>query len=182
MKKSLLINLLFILIISKSYAQYSVGTNLVIMRFIGDNYSYYTSKYEGGISVFGKYNLNNNIRLGINMGHFYNNDGIKKVVMNPLTGSFEYSFLTTKIRPYSGVTIGAYRLAYSFVDAFSKNPNPHSSFYFGFAPIIGVENEFKNHFFTNTNCKLNYILTRENGYGENSKCIELSFGIGYKFK
>lgn len=181
MKMRLIFKVLFLLIVTKNYAQFSVGLNVGMMRFIGENHSYYTSKYERGINILAKYNLNKDMRLGITVGHFYNNDGITKVNANPLTGSFEFSFLNSSIRPYAGISLGAYRLAYSFGDAFSKNPNPHSSFYFGFAPIIGIENEFKSHFFTHANCKFNYILTKENGYGANTKSIEFTMGFGYKF-
>lgn len=178
----LIFKVLFLLILTKNYAQYSVGLNFGMMRFIGDSYSYYTSKYEAGINILGKYNVNKDIRLGLNLGYFYNNDGTIKVRANPLTGLLEYSFLNSNVRPYAGISLGVYRLAYSFVDAFSKNPNPHSNFYFGFAPIIGIEYGLTKKLFLTANSKFNYIFTRTNGYGENSNSIELTTGIAYLFE
>jgi outer membrane protein W len=165
----------------KGNAQKSLSSTYGLMCFLGNSNSYYSSEMETGLTLSGKYNIDNAIRIGLNFGYFFNNDEILKVSATPLTCSIENSFFSSKTRPYIGASFGIYRLAYRFLDAFSKNPNPQANHYFGIAPIIGIEYDFSKHFFVNTNCKLNYIITKENGYGENSKSMEVSVGVGYKF-
>jgi hypothetical protein len=129
-----------------------------------------------GVNLYGKYSVNEKIRLGINIGYYSESYsiflfGFRKFT-TPIIGSFEYSFSTNNFSPFIGADVGIYRLG-------GKGDGLESvaEVYFGLAPVFGLNYNISESILLNGNFKYHYIATNN----ESSSAIGLNVGIGLKF-
>jgi outer membrane protein W len=142
MKKVLVLIFAFLcIIVFNAQAQIDVGATIGLQiptGSFGDG-----AKTGFGINLVGKYNLNSNIALGLNLGDQFfgmKDTGISGLSASasivPITGLFEYHFGSGKVKPYLGADLGLY-----IVTAKAKYQGQTSSStktYFGFAPVGGI--------------------------------------------
>lgn len=159
-------------------AQLSVGLNAGMLSTTGNSPN--NVNYPG-FSIYGKYGINNKIRVGLSISTFS-----KKTTyaagpftpgytvtnrISPITLTGEYLFLTDAFRPYAGLNIGLYT---SRVNVNPGNSSRDSGF--GIAPVIGADYKFNENLFVNLNFR--YHLVFEN---PTSKLFSSEIGIGYQF-
>jgi hypothetical protein len=125
-----------------------------------------------GWNLAGKYNINDDIRVGLNVGR-YSVDfiGDAKYFIMPITGLFEYSFSQEKISPYAGIDLGLYR------SGVSGGSTTISSTSFGFAPAAGLNYGINEKLSLNANAKYNVILFE----GDSGSAFGLNAGVVYNF-
>jgi opacity protein-like surface antigen len=125
-----------------------------------------------GWNLAGKYNVNDDIRVGLNLGRYTVSffEDAKFFIMT-ITGLFEYSFSEEKISPYAGIDLGLYR------SGISGGSVTLSSTSFGFAPAAGLNFGINDNLSLNANAKYNVILFE----GESDSAFGLNAGVVYKF-
>ena len=173
--KTLLIVVLAFVSIN-TYAQFYVGATAGPQIPLGDLGDF--GKIGFGLNVSGKYLLNDNMAVGLNLG--YNNFGTDLEGFTfsfiPITGLFEYHINLDQFTPYVGADLGLYNYRYKIkVD---NHNNSDSEIYFGFAPTLGALYNINSDIALTANAKYNFILTED----DPSSFLGINFGIVYKIK
>lgn len=116
-----------------------------------------------GVNVGGKYMLNDNMALGLDLGyHMFSAkeevDGYDlKFSVIPIAPSFTYYFATEGFKPYAGVNVGFYmgktKVEYEGVSMSTTETK------LGFAPILGFEYALGEKMGLDVNAKYNYITS-----------------------
>lgn len=145
---------------------------------VGANFGFLKpSNVEGhmGIMLQAKYSLNDNMRLGINLGYYFKSYSLGessiKSILSPYTATFEYLFSTEGFKPYAGLDLGVYRWVVSGEGLAIGASN------FGIAPTLGTDYDISEKFGINANFKYNYIMTQVASTG----AISFNAGIYIKF-
>ncbi len=149
----------------KNYAQISGGATLGPMISSGD--------VMFGLSLNGKYELNDKLKVGANLGYFtkkteFFGSSIRQSI-TPITGLVEYKFLENILNPYAGTDLGFYRIG---IAGFGAT-------YLGFAPTAGINYEINDKLTVNGNFKYHYLLTSELS---SAGFMNINAGVSYKIK
>ena len=136
------------------------------------------SDAQWGFNLAGKYNLNDKMRIGANIGYYSTSVTLFNMTLTsssmPITGLFEYRFAEDGIAPYVGADFGIYRFALSSNAAGSSTI---SNSYLGFAPVVGLDFGITDNISLNANYKFHYVLSDISSTSVNS----INAGISYKF-
>jgi outer membrane protein W len=152
--------------LNNANAQGSLGANLGIYKSFVEN-----SDAQIGFNLSGKYDINEQIRVGANLGYYFKSyDGLRSFTM-PITGLFEYSFNDNDFSPYAGTDFGLYRIG------LSGGGESIAEASIGFAPVVGFNYSLSDNLKLNGNLKYHYILTSQ----ASSSAIGFNAGICYKF-
>lgn len=119
-----------------------------------------------GINLFGKKEIKEKIRVGINLSYF-SETGYS---IMPITGLVEYKFNKEKLSPFSGLEAGLYRSAISIFGITASTTN------LGFAPVAGLDYTLTDKLNANLTAKYHYIMFE----GGSSTALGFNIGIAYK--
>ncbi|MDR3706142.1 MAG: porin family protein [Paludibacteraceae bacterium] len=151
-------------------AQIKVGINAGAQLPMGDFKDLSKTGFGGGLS--GKYMLNPNMGVGLNLGYyaFDGKDqtaelstasdtstasaGKTKVTIIPITANFTYYFGEGALKPYAGIDLGASIMKMKN-DVFGLDSTTTK---FSFAPVIGVQYSFNESLALDLNVKYNCIV------------------------
>jgi hypothetical protein len=124
-----------------------------------------------GLSAFGKHELNDNLRIGANVGYYSKEvfPGISLISM-PIMGLIEYKRNINKLTSFGGLEVGINRLGASGDGQTDATNN------LAFAPVVGFEYELSKQLDVVLNAKYNYIMTEGNA----TKGLGLNVGVAYK--
>jgi opacity protein-like surface antigen len=189
--KKLFILFLFGFFAVSSQAQISIGASIGPQFPIGDMAD--ASSIGFGINFSGKYKLNKNMAVGVNLGFNgfssksitilgASGDSILPITIKssyrtiPITGFFEYLFGKGKIRPYVAGDLGLYSVG-SKVETMGVEVSA-SKMRVGFAPSAGVYYALNKKISLMGNLKYNYI----SGDGGSISYVGLNLGGYYKIK
>ncbi|HEX2937163.1 MAG TPA: OmpW family outer membrane protein [Bacteroidales bacterium] len=136
-------------------------------------------KWVFGINVGGKYMLNDNMALGLDLGYQMFSakeevDGVStKFSIIPIAPSFTYYFATEGFKPYVGANVGFYmwKAKAEFMGASIST----TATKLGFAPVLGFEYALGEKMGLDVNAKYNYITT------EGSATTYLGINVGLVF-
>jgi outer membrane protein W len=161
-----------------SNAQMKLGVGGGLGLPMGDMGDY--MKMGFGANVSGKYMLNDNMALGLNLGYHmfsakdeFGGSDVKFTVI-PIAPSFTYYFATEGFKPYVGTDLGFYMCK-------SKNDitgYDESATKLGFAPTVGFEYELSDKMGLDVNAKYNYITTEGSATTYIGINVGLVFGLG----
>jgi len=130
------------------------------------------AKLGVGATVTGKYQLNEKMTIGANIGYLsFSSDyeGFSWTIM-PITGLFEYNLGPA----YIGADLGFYSLGAKItVDGMEASS---SEAYFGFAPVVGANFPISEKLSFNANAKYN-IITSD---GESTSYLGINLGLLFK--
>lgn len=116
-------------------------------------------KIDFGFNVSGKYFLEENMAIGINIGkHWFgtNNVSIYYSIM-PVTGLFEYYFSSSDFKPYIGMDLGLYMVrtnAYVGPVGFASSNNN-----FGVTPKVGLSYYIARHIALTADVKFHIMIS-----------------------
>ena len=137
--------ILFALIAFNVHGQINVGLTVGPQLPMGDFGD--IAKTGFGVDVVGKYMLNDNMAVGLNVGYIsfgkYEVAGVAtyESSMMPITALYEYYFGTEGFVPYVGADLGMYSYtAKSTINLpfLGETEVKATKSYFGFAPKVGV--------------------------------------------
>jgi outer membrane protein W len=150
-------------------AQISVGATIGAQMPLGDFGDGFNTGY--GINAVGKYDLNEQMKVGLNIG--YNSFGTDiddiSASITPITGLFEYYLPMEGFKPYVGADLGLYSIK---VEAFGESS---SDTYLGFAPTAGALYDFSEQLSFSANLKYNYISSDDGS----SAYLGINVGVMY---
>ncbi|NLN95687.1 MAG: porin family protein [Bacteroidales bacterium] len=173
--KTLLIVILAFVSIS-TYAQFYVGATVGPQIPLGDLSD--GGKTGFGLNLSGKYLLNDNMAVGLNLGYNSFKTDLKGITFSfmPITGLFEYHINLDQFTPFIGADLGLYNYGYKIkVEDYN---NSDSEIYFGFAPTVGALYNINSDIALTANAKYNFVLTED----DPSSFLGINFGIVYKIK
>ena len=180
MKKVLiLVFVLFGLGALNSQAQINVGATVGAQLPMGNFGDAYNTGF--GFNLSGKYMLNDNMAVGLNLG--YNAFGSEiegfKSSMMPITALFEYQFGDGPFKPYVGADLGLYIFGYKIEMTIMGQTikESGSDMYFGFAPVAGVLYGLSDNLSLNGNLKYNFVMSE----GDASTFLGINVGVVYSF-
>ncbi len=177
--KTLLIVILAFVSIS-TYAQFYVGATVGPQIPLGDLSD--GGKTGFGLNLSGKYLLNDNMAVGLNLGYNGFGTDLKGFTFSfmPITGLFEYHINLDQFTPYVGADLGLYNYRYKMKGEImgEKFNNSDSEIYFGFAPTVGALYNINSDIALTANAKYNFVLTED----DPSSFLGINFGIVYKIK
>ncbi len=135
----------------------------------------YDAKAYMGLSFSGRYDVNDKITVGANLGYYLNSyekygGHITEYVM-PVLGTLEYNFGNDDFVPFIGGNLGWYRFG-----AFG-NDGTNAAGYFGLAPSAGFDYSISRTFFLHGSMYYHYIMT----HGIRTSAFGFNAGIGIKF-
>jgi len=181
MKKISLLIVAFIgLIVFNTQAQIHLGGTIGLQIPTGDMAD--GMKTGFGLDLLGKYYLNDNIAIGLDVGWArfgvedmgFEEDIDASGAFVPLTALVEYHFGTGKVKPFIGADLGLYifkvKASYQGVSAST------SESYFGFAPVGGIEYDIKDNLAFTANLKYNYIMIEDS----NGSYLGINAGVIFK--
>ena len=164
---------IFSLSSNQSNAQLKVGADFLPLTYSKNSEE--KSEFGYGFNLYGKYELKNNFRVGLNLGlsskpySFLGYEGKNKILSS--TALFEYKFNLGRFSPYIGFETGVFTL-FSEKDAVRINKT-----FYGISPVVGLEYKINEWFFLNASVKHQTI------YGNNgAKESGLNFGLGIGIK
>lgn len=162
---------------NQSSAQVGVGAQLGVFSPIGDN----SGDAHFGFNVNGKYDLDDRMRIGANLGYYFNRETVDLGFMGsmsfttffmPITALFEYDIIEEGgVDVYGGLDLGLYRFGSSFDGSSDSSGN------FGIAPTAGVRYGITESLFIDGGLKYHLIFTE----GESSSAIGLNGGVIFYF-
>ena len=148
-------------------AQNQIGATIGLMQInAGDS----ESSNLIGLSVFTKHNLNDKLRIGVNLGYYSKSEDDISLFSMPITGLIEYKHKMDKLYPFGGIEVGLNRFG------LSDGEHTYATINLALAPVIGVDYELNKQFNAVLNAKYNYIMT------ENNATTGLGFNIGVTYK
>lgn len=161
-------------------AQFKVGLTVGPQIPMGDFGDAYNIGFGG--NVVGKYMLNDNMAIGLNIG--YNSfgsdvDGVSSSMM-PITALYEYHFGENEFKPYIGADLGLYNYSWKMeidMPFVGKTKIDDSKMYFGFAPTAGVLYGLSDKFGLCGNVKYHIITTE----GSSSSFLGINVGGIFSF-
>lgn len=164
----------------QSQAQISAGVGCGIISGSEEIFGYYW-----GAELYGKYDLNDNLRAGINIGFYrdsYNSESFSesfKTVRKAIPISFlgEYRFLEGKFRPYAGGHLGLMR------SVVRNNISETREMFVSFSPVAGIDYRLLGSFNLNFNLKYSFCYFRNQVSGklENFSVFSPNIGVFYQF-
>jgi hypothetical protein len=161
---------LFCMCFNNTNAQVLSGVNVGMFKPFTEG-----SKTQFGFSLVGKYNINEKIRVGANLGYYFSSEDVmgSKIVAftRPYTALFEYSFSDNDFSPYAGADIGIYQMGAS------GGGVTLAKGYLGLAPVAGLNYNLSDKLLLNGNLKFHYILSE----GKSTSAIGINVGLAYKF-
>jgi len=124
------------------------------------------AKMGFGINLVGKYMLNENMAVGLNLG--YNRFGAEDLGLGdydvdasffaiPITGLFEYHFSGNTVKPYIGADLGLYSLGAKA--KYQGESASTSDMYFGLAPVAGILYDISENLTFCANIKLHNVFS-----------------------
>ena len=163
-----------------SQAQFSAGLTVGAQLPMGDFGDAYNTGF--GFNAVGKYNLNDNMAVGLNVG--YNSfgsdiDGVSSSMM-PITALYEYHFGSNEFKPYLGADIGLYNFSWKTkidMGILGTVEADDSKMYFGFAPTAGVLYDLSDSFGLCGNVKYHVVSTE----GNSSSFLGINVGGIFSF-
>jgi hypothetical protein len=180
-KVSFLVLALLGIYASSINAQFNLGGTIGVQIPVGSMAD--GMKTGFGFDVIGKYMLNENLALGVDVGwaRFGVEDiGIEDVEASgqfiPVTALVEYHFNTSgKVKPYVGADLGLYVFK---IKAKSGGVSASTSdSYFGLAPIVGIDCTINSTLDFIANLKYNYVVVE----GDDGQYLGINAGLIYKF-
>jgi hypothetical protein len=175
MKKTILIAAMLLAFVV-SQAQINVGATIGPQFPMGNFSDGFNTGF--GFNVAGKYMLNENMAVGLNLGYsrFGTGETGYSGSMIPVTGLFEYHFTGGKVEPYAGADLGLYN--YGVRIKIGGVSSSDSKMYFGFAPTVGALYALNDKLSLCANLKLNCVLTPDNS----ATWLGLNVGAIFKIK
>ena len=159
-----------------SMAQMSVGLGGGLLKSTEEN----AEGLFGGELNF-KYDVNDNIRAGVNLGFYQKTEEVLGLKYGsstmPISVLVEYLFLDGKFRPYAGLHLGAMRIG-------AKVGNSSSSeTYFALAPVLGADYEVTDNIGVNFNFKYGVAFYKNELLDEleNFSTFSPNIGVFYRF-
>lgn len=155
-------------------AQIGIGGTLGLTLPMGDFGDGFKTGF--GFNAIGKYNLSDNMAIGVSVGYSSFGTGSENLSFGviPIIGIFEYSFGEGAFKPYIGSDLGLYMFR-SKVTFFGSSSSS-SDTYLGFAPTAGIMYDISGNLSFCANAKYNFVLSE----GSNSTWIGLNAGIIFK--
>jgi hypothetical protein len=152
MKKMKLIACSFLLFVGmNSYAQKEAGATVGLLKPDVDG-----AKSIYGINVFGKKQIKDKIRAGLNIGYYSESEGSVSLSIIPISGLVEYKFNENTLSPYLGGEVGVFMETYSSnLSVNSRDDN--SSTNLAFAPVAGFDYKINDDFKANVNAKYQFV-------------------------
>lgn len=170
MKKTRLLLLACALFIAADMsAQVSAGGGIGMFKLLPQDGIEFDAMF--GFNLSGKFDINENMAVGLDFGRYATSEGPLTFFISPITGTFEYRFMTDGFMPYAGAGLGMYRIGFRY------DGESESDSYFGVAPTVGADYGLSDNLFLNANFKYNVIFTED----ESSSAIGLNAGIRYMF-
>jgi len=164
-------------------AQINVGATIGAQIPMGDFSN--DLKTGFGINAVGKYMLNENMALGLNLGYSKfgtDIDGLSCSMM-PVTALFEYYFGDGNVKPFLGADLGLYnynaKVEYTIMGQSQSSSDSKS--YLGFAPTVGILCDLNDNFSLLANLKYNYVMSKDDATGE-SAATWLGINVGAIFR
>lgn len=158
----------------QAHAQFSAGLQVGMYSPTEKN-----SDAQYGVNINGKYNINQQLRVGINIGYFLRSYstvvGEASTYTSPLSIFGEYSFGTDQFRPYVGADLGSYTLGLKILGVSA------SESFLGFAPVAGFDYSLSEKLLLNGNLKF-HVVTGSTSSGSSSSTSALSVLVGLMFK
>lgn len=160
----------------KSHAQISVGVGGGIISGSEKIFGYFW-----GAELYGKYDLNENLRTGVSLGFYRDSDKFDsfKSVRDaiPISVVGEYRFLENKFRPYAGAHLGLVR------SVVRTDYPPTQEMFVSFSPVAGIDYRLLGSFNLNLNIKYSFCFYRNEVSGtlENFSTVSPNIGIFYLF-
>ena len=167
MKKIVLSLATVLLFAMGSNAQKQVGGGLGMLRLSLGSGTDATNLL--GLHAFGKYNVNDNVRIGANLGYYSKSEDGLSFFSMPISGLVEYTKNSGKLTPYGGIEVGLNSMGFRY-----KGESESEGFLF-FAPVAGIEFELTKQLNGLVNAKYNYIMTE----GEATTGIGFNVGVAY---
>lgn len=181
-KLSLLFFALFCFFSFSANAQISGVATLGLQAPIGDFAD--GANMGFGINLAGKYMLNDNMAVGLNLGYnrfggedwdFGEGDYKVSYSMIPITGLFEYHFGGEAIKPYVGADLGLY--SFGARVKYSGESESDSEMYFGLAPVAGILYDLNENLRLCANIKLHNVFSE----GESLSWFGINAGVVIPF-
>ena len=159
-------------------AQIVGGATVGLQAPIGDSGD--GAKMGVGINLVGKYMLNENMAVGLNLG--YNRFGAEdfgfdeydidaSYSMIPITGLFEYHFSGNAVKPYIGADLGLY--SFGAKVKYEGESESDSEIYFGLAPVAGILYDISDNLTFCANIKLHNVFSD----GDTASWIGINAGV-----
>ncbi|MFO7880349.1 MAG: outer membrane beta-barrel protein [Bacteroidota bacterium] len=125
-----------------------------------------------GLQLSGKYSLNDNFRMGANLGYYFRSHshpllGNYHEFTMPVTLLAEYVLIKHDFSPYVGIDAGMYRMGASGDYAFSK-------VFTGFAPVAGFDYDLSESLRLNANFKYHFIFSE---FDTSTRALGVNAGI-----
>lgn len=151
-------------------AQISVGASVGAQLPMGDFGDVFNTGF--GINGVAKYDVNENIKVGLNIGYNSFGSDIDDVSASliPITGLFEYYLPMEGLKPYVGADLGFYNIKLEVLGG------SDSETHIGFAPTAGVLYDFTEQLSFVANLKYNFIDTDN----DNITYLGVNLGLVYK--
>jgi opacity protein-like surface antigen len=164
-------------------AQISIGGSLNINSPLSDFGDSKTGFKTGfGIGLQGRYDLNDNMKVGVNTGYYsFTNQLSDKITFRiiPVVAVFDYYFMTEGIKPYVGLDLGMY-LGQTSIDG--KTDGIDATNKFGIAPHAGVAYEVNDVIDVFGNLGYNMIFNKDDAKGEKDiTYLAINLGVSYSF-
>lgn len=181
-KLSLLFLVLFCFFSFSANAQIYGGATLGLQAPIGDFGD--AADMGFGINLTGKYMLNENMAVGLNLGYnrFGGEDwdlgeGDYKISysMIPITGLFEYHFGGDVVKPYLGADLGLY--SFGATVKYGGESESDSELYIGFAPVAGILYDLNENLKLCANIKFHNVFAE----GESLSWFGINAGVVIPF-
>ncbi len=175
MKRSILLALLISVTFAfKSNAQFSAGATIGAQFPTGDFGDLFNTAF--GFNVIGKYHVNEQLALGLNIGYndFDSDRTGLSMSITPITGTIEYYFDAGTIKPFIGGDLGFYNVRIRVER--NGNTEKDTNAELGLAPMAGIAFAVNEQVSLVTNLKYNFVA-RE---GDNSTWFGLNIGAFFR--
>jgi opacity protein-like surface antigen len=185
MKKTLILVVVLIgLNVFSAWAQINVGATVGLQIPTGTTGDFLKTGF--GIDLLGKYMLNENVAVGLDVGWArfgmdmsdydvpsgYDVSGSGSYI--PITALIEYHFGTGQVKPFVGADLGLYiARAKVSVEGISVSESQTN---FGIAPVVGIEYDIQENMAFTANLKYNYIMAD----GDDDNYIGINLGMIFK--
>ncbi|MCF8429410.1 MAG: porin family protein [Bacteroidia bacterium] len=157
----------------------SLGVNMPVSDF-GDSKTGFKTGF--GIGLQGRYDLNDNMKVGVNTGYYsFTSQVFDKFTFRiiPVVAVFDYYFMTEGVKPYLGLDLGMY-LGQGANDG--KTDGIDATNKFGVSPHAGVAYEVNDMIDVFGNVGYNMIFNKDDAKGEKDiTYLAVNFGVSYNF-
>ena len=155
----------------------SLGVNMPLSDF-GDSKTGFSTGL--GIGLQGRYDLNDNMKVGLNTGYYsFSAQVSDKITFRviPVVAVFDYYLMTEGVKPYVGLDFGMY-LGQLALDGKTDDIDPINKF--GIAPHAGVAYEVNDMLDVFGNVGYNMIFNKDDANGEKDiTYLAINLGVSY---